>query len=470
MSKNRFFRNVSANTFLLIINQIFGLAIFYALSRGFDKNLFGQINWSLAVLLTVFGVLTFGIDQVMVKKIAAGYNRFSLFTTYLVHVLISGGVFYCLLLLCYLFSPKLLTQQPFLLFIGIGKLGIFFSTPFKQLASGLEKFGVLFMMSIVSNILRGTALLILLIFHMMSVQNVLITFIAGDLLELALCIVLAKTLLKTPFRIRWNKRKQLLMLKESLPQTGVVLFTAIMSRFDWILIGVLVSSSRLAEYSFAYKIFEVSTLPLLIIAPIMIPLFTRLHRRSENIASLLFFLEWQIIIASLIALLLNVSWIPVMDFISVGKYGSVNSETIFLLSLSMPLLYFTNYLWTINFAKGNLKLVFKIMAVSFAVNILSCSILIPLYKNEGAAIAYVITALVQLILYLQKKSLNIPLKRVYLLVFWPLAAIFCGFIASRYNTHPALHISIAVFLYLAVVFMSKQVRIKDWKTLQSLYQ
>jgi O-antigen/teichoic acid export membrane protein len=202
----------------------------------------------------------------------------------------------------------------------------------------------------------------------------------------------------------------------------------------------------------------------------MIPLFTRLHRRSENIASLLFFLEWQIIIASLIALLLNVSWIPAMDFISVGKYGSVNSETIFLLSLSMPLLYFTNYLWTINFAKGNLKLVFKIMAVSFAVNIISCSILIPLYKNEGAAIAYFITALVQLILYLQKKTLNIPLKRVYLLVFWPFAAIFCGFIASRYTTHPALHISIAVFLYLAVVFISKQVRIKDWKTLQSLYQ
>jgi O-antigen/teichoic acid export membrane protein len=136
----------------------------------------------------------------------------------------------------------------------------------------------------------------------------------------------------------------------------------------------------------------------------------------------------------------------------------------------MPLLYFVNFLWTINFARGNLKLVFKIMAVSFAVNIISCSILIPLYKNEGAAVAYFITALVQLILYLQKKTLNISLKRVYLLIFWPLTSIICGFIAFRYTTHPALRISIAIFLYLAVVFMSKQVRIKDWKTLRSLYQ
>ncbi len=75
-----------------------------------------------------------------------------------------------------------------------------------------------------------------------------------------------------------------------------------MSRFDWILIGIVISSSKLAEYSFAYKIFEVSTLPLLVIAPIMIPLFTRLYKLSENINNIFFFLEWQIIIASLIAL------------------------------------------------------------------------------------------------------------------------------------------------------------------------
>ena len=74
MTKNRFTRNISANTLQLLINQFFGLVIFYALSRGLSKELFGQVNWSLAVLLTVFGVLGLGIDQVMVKKIAAGYN------------------------------------------------------------------------------------------------------------------------------------------------------------------------------------------------------------------------------------------------------------------------------------------------------------------------------------------------------------------------------------------------------------
>jgi O-antigen/teichoic acid export membrane protein len=470
MMQNRFSRNVSANTFQLIINQFFGLAIFYALSKGLDKNIFGQINWSLAVLLAVFGVLTFGIDQVMVKKIAEGYNRQSVFSAYLFHVIISGGVFYGLLLLCYFLFTKHFPQQSFLLFIGAGKLGIFFSTPFKQLAAGLEKFSELFFMSVVSNILRGTALLILLLLHNMSVINVLIIFIAADLFELLSCVLVAGPMLQMPYKMRWNKRSQLLLLKESLPQTGVVIFTAIMSRFDWVLIGLLISSSKLAEYSFAYKVFEVSTLPLLIIAPIMIPLFTRMLKVPGNIAGLSFFLEWQIIIASFIALLLNICWVPVIDFITDGKYGAVNAGTIFFLSLSMPLLYFNNYLWTINFTRGNLKLVFFIMAAAFAVNIAACSVLIPLYKNEGAAFAYFLTALVQLVLYLQKSAFPIPVNRPYLLLLWPFTACFSGYIASTCTTNTAAGVGIAAGIYFAVVFLSKKDRLKDWKTLQSLYQ
>jgi O-antigen/teichoic acid export membrane protein len=232
---------------------------------------------------------------------------------------------------------------------------------------------------------------------------------------------------------------------------------------------LLVSNSKLAEYSFAYKIFEVTTLPLMIVAPLMIPLFTRLLKDPRNMVNLSFFLQWQIIIASFVALMLNICWIPFIDFISDGKYGKVNSGTVLILSLSMPLLYFSNYLWTIQFAKGNLRLVFKVMAVSFAVNITCCSILIPLYNNEGAAIAYLMTVLVQLIFYLQKKTLNVPGTMGYHLWVWPVTALFCGFFALRFTTHTVTGILFAIISYFAVVFVSKQVRIKDWKTLQSLY-
>jgi O-antigen/teichoic acid export membrane protein len=136
----------------------------------------------------------------------------------------------------------------------------------------------------------------------------------------------------------------------------------------------------------------------------------------------------------------------------------------------MPVLYMTNYLWTIRFTQGHLKFVFIVMAISFGVNITCCSILIPLYKNEGAATAYLITVLVQLILYIRKKTLVITPNQWWNLVCWPLAAILCGFAGLGFPKHPIIGIMLAVGLYTIVVILSGQIRKKDWKILQSLYQ
>ncbi|HSZ32554.1 MAG TPA: oligosaccharide flippase family protein [Puia sp.] len=470
MIRNRFFRNVSYNTFQLITNQIFGLIIFYGLSRGLDKNLFGEINWVLAVLLAVFGLLTLGIDQVVVKKIAAGYNRQSIFSIYLFHVIVSGGIFYFILLAGYFFLPSTQFHREFLLFIGLGKLLLYISTPFKQLALGLEKFREFFFMSIVSNITRGLSIIVLLVFHKLTVFNILIVFVAGDLAELAFSALIGRPPLKGFFGTGWSKRRQILIMKESLPQAGVVLFTSIMARFDWIIVGLLISATKLAEYSFAYKIFEVSSLPLLIVAPIMIPLFTRMTAQLKNMNDIFFFLEWQIIIASFVALMLNICWIPVVDHISDGKYGSVNSNTIFLLSLSMPLIYFANFMWTIQFAKGNMKTIFTIIGFSFVINLLGCLILIPIYKNEGAAAAYFITILTQVILYLRKRTMILPNIKIFLLLFWPVTAFLAGYLAFVSFKHTGVRVFVTSIFFLSVILISKQASFKNWKTLQSLYQ
>ena len=79
-------RNISANTFQLLINQGFGLVIFYVLSRELDKSAFGEVSWALAVLLTAFNVLSLGIDQLIIKRIASGTNPSTLLSLYLFHL------------------------------------------------------------------------------------------------------------------------------------------------------------------------------------------------------------------------------------------------------------------------------------------------------------------------------------------------------------------------------------------------
>jgi O-antigen/teichoic acid export membrane protein len=92
--KTKLIQNLSVNATQLVLNQLLGLGIFYILSTGLDKTSFGEINLALAVLLAVFNILSFGIDQLIIKKIAAGGNTSQLLSLYFFHVIIAG-------LLCY---------------------------------------------------------------------------------------------------------------------------------------------------------------------------------------------------------------------------------------------------------------------------------------------------------------------------------------------------------------------------------
>ncbi len=464
--RRKFIRDISANSLQLVINQACGFIIFYVLSVYFSKNEFGEINWSLAVLLTSFNILSFGIDQVVVKKIAAGQNSKLILSIYVTHVLLSGGLFYAILLVTYFFFPAF-HQGYLLLFIGIGKLMIFFSTPFKQLANGLEKFRLLLYMSVCSNIVRSVSLILLSFFLKPGITAVIIIFIAGDCTELLLSLYVTKKILRVPLSIKPGKTNYISLLKESLPQAGVVVFTAAIGRFDWIFLGIISTEVILAEYSFAFKIFEVTTLPLLIIGPILIPRLTRMFHKVSNkpslneIHNLSVLLRFEMIIASLVVLLLNILWIPVIDFITHNKYGVVNKYTILILSATMPFLYANNLLWTIAFTKGYLKKIFYIFLVTFLINVIGDIILIPFYNGEGAAAAYLIAIGVQFILFWIKTDITELRRNGYSIFLCPLIALASWTIAIVLFQNTWSTVLVSVIFFVILLILTRQLRPTD---------
>lgn len=465
----KFIKNISASTLGAIINQLFGLLIFYILSNHLSKDEFGELNWSLAVFLTLFNILACGIDQVLVKKIAGNENMEANVSIYLNHVLVTGVFFYGSVLLAERLIPGLrhsfFEEHYAILYIGFSKLMIYFSTPFKQLATGLRKFKILLYMTIVSNVVKGGALTLSLVTGNIEFSDVLYFFIIGDLLEFLCCIFLAWRFLprfKAGY-IKW--RDYILLLKESLPQLGVVIFNSALARFDWILVGSLVSVESLGDYSFTYKVFEVSTLPLLSLAPLLIPIFTIYFRgetkNTGNLNDFLFLFRLEMIVAGFVAMMLNVCWTPFIDAITAGKYGAVNANTIFILSLSMPFLYLNNFLWTIHFAKGHLRMILFVFIIAFAVNLTGDLVLIPYLKNNGAAIAYLIAIATQSFLYL-RKSQFLPLSRVYApLLLCSAAAFGSWYITYLFISNIYVSIAVAITSYTVLLFLLGQLRKKD---------
>ena len=407
-------RNLSANALQLIINQLAGLVIFYIISKNLDKDSFGEISLALALMLAIFNILSFGIDQIAVRKLASGENPQNILPVYLCHVLITGFAFYLLFFLGqFLFTSP--NAYDVILFIGAGKLMIYFSTPFKQSAIGLERFKLFASISVVSNLVRATGLIVLAFLHQITLTNVIIVFVGGDVLELITGVCLFTLSAPIPISIKWNKSQYAALIKESLPQFGVTVISSALARFDWIFIGIVLSTVKLAEYSFAYKVFELSTMPLLAIAPLLIPWFTRLFKdgNQPDIDKLKFLARIETVIAAFTIVLINICWAPAIDDITDGKYGLANVHTIFILTLCIPLQYLTNFLWTVNFAKGQLRMIFHAFAITLIVNIVGDVILIPIFKNEGAAFAYLGGYIAQTGFYVYKNDMRELNKSLY---------------------------------------------------------
>ena len=393
-------KNLSANLIQLILNQLSGVVVFLILSNSLSKSQFGDFNWALAVLLAVFNLLTMGIDQLMVRKIAMVEDEVKTIGLYLIHVLITGTCFWLLILLLWLLLPFHQEQLYLLLILGIGKLMIYLSGPFKQLANGKERFRLLTIMSVGAGLVKCFALLLVWQLHLFNIEMAAVIFVLAEAIEFVISVSLCRFYLKIPISLSFNAGAYIALIKEARHQAGVVLFTSALSRFDWIFIGMFLSSVRLAEYSFAYKIFEVSTLPLAAIGALLLPRFSKIYSKRRKFAPSLFnLLDWEISFAVLTALVLNLCWRYFADPLTGNKYGAVNADVVLILSLSVPFLYINNFLWSIAFAKGRTKLIFRIFSVTFGVNLAADLLLIPLLGNTGAAIGYLMAIVVQSILF-----------------------------------------------------------------------
>ena len=288
----------------------------------------------------------------------------------------------------------------------------------------------------------------------------IIIFVSGDVLELIVGACLFTLETPIPVSIRWDKRKYVELIKESLPQFGVTIISSALARFDWIFIGLVLSAVKLAEYSFAYKVFELSTMPLLAIAPLLIPWFTRSFKdgNQPDIERLKFLARIEMVIAASTIVLINVCWAPVIDHITDGKYGLVNVHTIFILTLCIPLQYLTNFLWTVNFAKGRLRMIFHAFVITLVVNVIGDLVLIPVFKNEGAAFAYLAGYIAQTAFYIYKNDVPELVKVLYPCIICTACACVSFWGAGFLFRNIWMAVVGGVLIYVELLLVTRQLR------------
>ena len=471
--REKLFKDIFASSVQTFTNQVSSLVIFLITSAYLLKNVYGELNWCIAIITVIISLLSFGMEPIIVKKVAAGGDIRETAGLYILHTLFTSLLFVTVVLIMFIVTSSFFKVHSTFTLLALSFLLTYLASPFKQLANGKQWFHYLATMSTISNLLRAGCLLLLILTNSFTLYALLLIFVGSSLIEL---IVSAWLMLKKTgvalLKLSWNREKYFSLIKESLPQLGVTIFNSSLARFDWIFLGIMTSALITADYSFTYKVFELCTMPLFIIGPLLLPRFSRLFSREEqhNIQDkkerLFTLVRLEIIIASSIALVLNLTWTPVIDTITSNKYGAVNVYTIFILSCSMPFLYITNFLWTVNFSQGHLKLIFGIITITFFLNITGNIVLIPLWQGTGAAIAFLGATVVQTIIYMRKTRFP-DLYKIWLpLIICMAAAILSGGLAITVFTDYWLMVPFAILLFTGLLIISRQIILKDWLLLK----
>jgi O-antigen/teichoic acid export membrane protein len=466
--KKKLVRDISANTVQTGITQLFGLIIFYITSRYLTKDDFGEFNWSMAVGFTAIACASLGLDLVFVKKIASGENVLEVSGIHFFHTVIVGVVLILIALVLELFVPPFSNNHPLFFFVLLNIVLINIANSFKLCLNGLDSYKQLAILAICVNVFKLASVMYLYVTENFLIMNVIIGFLITSVLEVLLGYYLMNRSIKARVKPLLKIVEYKYFILESLPQLGVVVFDSALSRMDLILLGILSTASITGEYSFVYKVYELSKLPLIIVAPVLLTRFSKIFSNNkiisdEHRSNIRLFFKIELFVMMFIPMILICCWTPLVDYFTNDKYGRVNEVNYWILSLCVPLVSIINFLWTMGFVQGQLKTILFITVVVSVLNILANFLLIPFYGSLGSAISFLICTVIQLLLYIKyidQSQVKVRFKSGAAIMVYAGVAILLSKLLANNIIFTTI---IALGVYVGLTVITKQISVKQIK-------
>lgn len=470
--KNSLLRTFFASGLQAISVQILGIIFFIVLSLYLPKSDFGTISWANATSVFITTLLSFGLDQVVVRRIASSRISDWAAAAYLIHALIGSIITLLILfLVIHFFDAGAADKYAYLEWFFIAQALSYIALPLKQFLNARQNFTPYAVISFFSNVIK-----ILLAIYFVLDKTISISFVAGIMIFCGILEFLALLFYvrrKENLKLRFKKSAYFKILKESVPQYVSVLFDSGLSRADWILLGIMSTTAVTADYSFAYRAFEMCRLPIVVVAPIILNVFARLlvannHLDTDKKQQVSSIYSMELFFSTLIPLCLNILWSPVVTAVFKGKYGAVNATQFMLLSFCLPFMFIINLFWTLSFSAKKYKQISFITFFTAIFNLLLNIILIHYYEATGAAISFLMTTLLQ-------TGLHYRLVRKYVMHFSILKPLmFFGIaIAAYYGATflvagVGLQLLFAIIIYIIFCVSTKAINMAHLQTLKFL--
>jgi O-antigen/teichoic acid export membrane protein len=471
--KKKILLNLFSSGLQAISVQILGVFFFYYISLYLSKDDFGLISWGNASALFITSLLSLGLEQIIVRRIATSNSSNWAAAAFLLHSLFASIITFLFIIVLVHFTTNPQPALKLFPWFFAAQALLFIAVPLKQLLNAKEIFTPYGIIALCSNLLKIAMAFYIIKANALSINGIiwiLSLCAAFELFALLIYIVFfAKINFVRTFKFTAYKK----LIKEAAPQYVSVIFDMSLSRTDWILLGILSTHVVTADYSFAYRAYEVARLPLTIIAPLLLVRFSKLFSynkllQTEQKETVKILYSVLIFISFLLPLVLNILWGPLVSMLTKGKYGFSNANLFLLLSLCIPFQFIINLLWTICFSGKNYKVISFITITSAIINVILNLILIPKYAGIGAAIAFVATNIFQFSFYFYRVNSTILTLPIYSFMLMFVAALISYKISIYATSNILMELFVSVFLYTSIAILLKQFGKPQIAMIQSL--
>ena len=284
----------------------------------------------------------------------------------------------------------------------------------------------------------------------------------------ALIVCLSKTRL---LKLKWNFAFNLHILKDGLPYALLGLLMACYNRMDSVMLLALVEDNGVSSgiYASGFRLVDSANMVAYLFSVILLPLIAKMIKENQKINAVVGAAFHLLLIITLGFVAISLCYSTELMELLYNKHIDESAKVYRILSFCFIPISMTYIFGTVLTANGSLKYLNLVAGLGMLMNIGLNFILIPLFKENGAAMTSLITQSVTAILqaWLALKIFKIKFEWKYCLkiISFIVIVFFISIFARQLELNWVIKASITLVLIVLASFFVKIFRIKEIKNL-----
>ncbi len=466
MQQRSFIQNLFFLLFLNLLIKPFWILVIepfiqYKVGNQYYGEYFTLFNFSF--LLSIF--LDFGLVNFNNRNIAQNSHLLSKHFSNLITLKLVMGIVYIILTM---FAGWVIGfNERYLKLLLILTFNQFFISMVLYLRSnllGLHLFKVDSFVSVLDRLIM-IGLIGILIINLLPIQLDIMNFVYAQTFAYFLTSIIAffAVLKQTEhFKFKWDWKFNILILKKSTPYAILILLMVFYNRLDAVMIERMlpypIGAIQAGIYAKAFRILDAANMIAYLFSVQLLPVFSRLLEKKENIESItklsFSLLITPALIASIGCFFYN------QELVSLINKGTTDAADVFGILMFCFTAISTTYIFgTLLTANGNLKHLNWMAVSGIAINIILNLILIPKFHAYGSAWASVVTqfftAAIQVWMAKKIFQLKVNIGLIRSLIFFIIGIITISFFSKKISDNWIINFGIMIILSMFWAFIIK---------------